>query len=87
MYMNSEKKMGQHSKYIYFIRFCFILLHVTLRHNLRCLWPCRHRSLPTECLMASAFKFYSYLDEVGRTSMRAENKKKTRKRRKKPEGH
>jgi hypothetical protein len=37
--------------------------------------------------MASAFKFYSYLDEVGGTSMRAENKKKTRKRRKKPEGH
>jgi len=36
MYMNSEKKMGQLSKYIYLIRFCFILLHVTLRHNLRC---------------------------------------------------
>lgn len=36
MYMNSEKKMGELSKYIYFIRFCFIFLHVTLRHNLRC---------------------------------------------------
>jgi hypothetical protein len=35
MYMNSTKKMRQLSKYIYFIRFCFILLHVTLRRNPR----------------------------------------------------
>jgi hypothetical protein len=35
--------------------------------------------------MASAFKFFSYLDEVGGTSMRAENKKKDGKRRKEKE--
>jgi hypothetical protein len=35
--------------------------------------------------MASAFKFYSYLDEVGGTSEREENKKKMSKRRKEKE--
>jgi hypothetical protein len=35
--------------------------------------------------MASVFKFYSYLDEVGGTSVRAENKKKMSKRRKEKE--
>jgi len=79
--MNSAKRWD--NSVTTFISFDSVSFHCMLScviscDVLRCLWFCKYSSLPTkcptECLMASAFKFYSYLDEVGGTSMRAEKK-------------